>query len=36
MNSNLMYISKLFSLKPENVLIDQDGYTKLCDFGLAI
>lgn len=24
------------SLKPENVLIDGDGYTKLCDFGLAI
>ena len=24
------------SLKPENVLIDADGYTKLCDFGLAI
>jgi len=23
-------------LKPENVLIDEDGYTKLCDFGLAI
>lgn len=23
-------------LKPENVLIDADGYTKLCDYGLAI
>jgi serine/threonine protein kinase len=24
------------SLKPENVLIDMDGYTKLCDFGLSV
>jgi serine/threonine protein kinase len=23
-------------LKPENVLIDLDGYTKLCDFGLSV
>ncbi len=29
-------MSSVHSLKPENVLIDADGYTKLCDFGLAI
>lgn len=35
--SNLTFVFNVSSsLKPENVLIDQDGYTKLCDFGLAI
>src|SRR5690348_4925924 len=28
-----MYI--IFSLKPENIIIDYDGYIKLTDFGLA-
>ena len=37
MNDSSAHLCLFFdSLKPENVLIDADGYTKLCDFGLAI
>jgi serine/threonine protein kinase len=32
---NLIYGFSLKSLKPENVLIDRDGYIKITDFGLS-
>lgn len=30
-----IFIFYIISLKPENVLIDKDGYIKLTDFGLS-
>ena len=35
-NLNRLSFPTFYSLKPENILIDEDGYTKLCDYGLAI
>lgn len=31
----LNYILEYLSLKPENVLIDKDGFVRLTDFGLS-
>ena len=30
------FLFSVYSLKPENILIGADGYTKLCDFGLSL
>ncbi len=34
-SKNLTHLFLTYSLKPENVLVDQDGFIKLTDFGLS-